>query len=181
MAWDMAEMTRIEYMESLPEGTIGAEIGVLEGEFSAQILATPVKKLYLVDPWKHYETGYDDSANVNQGGQDHRYRNVCAKFAGDPRAIILREESGSQVVMDAIQDVDWVYIDANHSYEAVWNDLTWYSEMCDLLMLHDYCENDITRGHGWGVIRAVEDWLAVSKWKKVLVTDEDWPTVVLKK
>jgi hypothetical protein len=174
-------MTRIQHIESLPEGTIGAEIGVLEGEFSAQILATPVKKLYLVDPWKHYETGYDDSANVNQGGQDHRYRNVCAKFANNPRAIILREESGSQAVMDALQDVDWVYIDANHSFEAVWFDLVWYSRMCGMLMLHDFCENEITRKHNWGVVEAVEEWIKVNGWKKTLVTDEEWPTVVLEK
>jgi len=174
-------MTRAQYIASLPEGTIGAEIGVLEGEFSADILATPVKKLYLVDPWKHYETGYNDGANINQGGQDCRFRNVTAKFANEPRAIILREESGSPAVLESLQDVDWVYIDANHSYEAVWNDLTWYSEMCDHLMLHDYCENEITRKHGWGVVRAVGDWLAVSGWKKVLVTDDEWPTVVLKK
>lgn len=174
-------MTRIEYIESLPAGTIGAEIGVLEGEFSEQILATPVKKLYLVDPWKHYERGYDDLANVNQGGQDQRYRNVCSKFSGDHRAVILREESGSQVVLETVKDVDWVYIDANHSYEAVRNDLIWYSKMCDLLMLHDYCENETTIGYGWGVVKAVEDWLSMSEWKKVAVTDEDWPTVVLKK
>jgi hypothetical protein len=174
-------MTRAKYIASLPEGTIGAEIGVLEGEFSADILATPVKKLYLVDPWKHYETGYNDGANINQGGQDCRFRNVTAKFANEPRAIILREESGSPAVLESLQDVDWVYIDANHSYEAVWFDLVWYATICDHLMLHDYCENEKTRKHNWGVVPAVNDWLTMNGWKKVLVTDDEWPTVVLKK
>lgn len=175
-------MTRLQYIASLPEGTIGAEIGVLEGEFSAELLSTGIKKLYLIDPWLYYPEGYNDPANVCQGGQDCRHRNVVNRFKTDPRAIVIRAEGTAPSTLEQVQDIDWAYIDANHSYDAVARDMSAYSKLCNLLMLHDYIENATTKAHGWGVVPAVTDWLERNpSWSKVAVTTDDWPTIILRK
>jgi len=175
-------MTRIDYLAKLPKQSIGAEVGVLEGEFSAEILKRcKVAQLYLIDPWKHYKTDYNDPANVDQAGQDQRYERVKARFGDDPRVTVIRAESRSGEVRDALQRLDWAFLDANHSYIETMADLSYYSTIADLLMVHDYCENALSKQLGWGVMPAVDNWRSYSGWKKVLVTEEEWPTVVLRK
>ena len=176
-------MTRIDLIRRLPAGTIGYEIGVLTGEFSAQILSTPVKKLILVDEWRyHRDDEYRlDPANCDQGGQDMRYEAVCKRFDGDSRVDVIRTDSTSWRVYGCMQTwpPDWVFIDANHTYEQVILDLRFYAIHCDRMFAHDYVDNEASQAMGFGVKRAVDNFCRAHGWRINAITDEEWPTVEL--
>ena len=173
-------MTREDWIAKVAPDSFGVEIGVLEGEFSQLILSHNPRKLILVDAWLHFEDGYSDPANINQGGQDTRFRKVSEKFANDPRVEILRSLSRSEEVALALKGKpEWIYIDANHTEEDCFQDLSFYSQFAPVLATHDYLPDD---NHlGFGVRRAVERFLALGGWEIDLVTEESFPTVVLKK
>lgn len=173
-------MTREEWIASVAPNSFGVEIGVLEGDFSQVILSNNPRKLVLVDAWLHFENGYADPANINQGGQDTRFRKVTERFANDPRVTIVRALSRSQEVAPALNGgANWIYIDANHAEEDCFQDLCFYSQFAPMLAAHDYLPDD--NPLGFGVRRAVERFLELGGWEIDLITKEDWPTVVLKK
>ena len=173
-------MTREDWIASVAPASFGVEIGVLEGEFSQVILSHTPRKLVLVDAWLHFESGYVDSANINQGGQDTRFRKVTEMFSNDPRVTIIRSLSRSDEVASVLKDKpDWIYIDANHAEEDCYQDLCFYSQFAPVLAAHDYLPDD--NALGFGVRRAVERFLALGGWDINLITEEDFPTVVLKK
>jgi len=173
-------VTREDWIAKVAPDSFGVEIGVLEGEFSQLILNHNPRKLVLVDAWLHFESGYADPANVNQGGQDARFRRVTERFANDPRVEIIRSLSRAEEVDTALSGKpDWIYIDANHAEEDCYQDLWFYSQFAPTLAAHDYLPHD--NALGFGVRRAVERFLALGGWEIDLVTEEDFPTVVLKK
>lgn len=120
-------------LKIVPKNSIGAEIGVHKGDFSAQILRTAdPTTLHLVDPWKYEESDtYKDAwyGGKTKGGQsemDERYAAVRLRFEPDIRAGRVRIHRGySSDVLDEFPDAyfDWVYIDGNHLYEFVKQDL----------------------------------------------------------
>jgi len=177
-------MTRIQMIQNLPPNTVGVEVGVLEGHFSHQILSTPVKRLYLVDAWVHQNSGYTDPANIEQPGQDYRYHLVYEKFKTDGRVEIIRDWSTSDKVLHKLtKDIpDWVYIDANHTFDVVLDDLNFYSKLTKHLFLHDYVDNEISKSMNFGVMQAVEVFLNHNlDWQIRNISDEEWPTVELVK
>jgi len=98
-----------------PRHGVGAEIGVLKGNFSAQLLrfARP-SRLHLVDPWM-------------QKNGDAFYDRVCRRFAGKiARGTVVVHRARSTDAVDALEELDWVYIDGNHTYEHVKEDLASY-------------------------------------------------------
>ena len=117
----------------LPENGAGMEIGVHRGDFSSQILeiAKP-SEMHLVDPWQYessetYERAwYGGKAEGGQHEMDTRYRLVCDKFKeliAQGRVIVHRAYAGD--ALSALPDnyLDWVYIDGNHLYDYVKQDL----------------------------------------------------------
>ncbi len=129
-------VTRGFLLRQLPRDGLGAEIGVYKGGFSSRILrvARP-RELHLIDPWK-YEPGpayrrswYGGRLGEGQERMDRLYRQVCARFSTDTkggRVHIHRCTSleAARVFPDAF--FDWVYIDGNHLYEFVRQDLESY-------------------------------------------------------
>ncbi len=75
-------------LEQLPSGSVGVEIGVHRGDYSAEILrVVQPKQLHLIDPWKHEQA--DDYKDAWFGGRaggpsdmDRRYRAVCRRGEG---------------------------------------------------------------------------------------------------
>lgn len=117
---------RAQLLDSLPKGATCAEIGVWDGGFSEEILErTQPKKLHLIDPWL-FQPEFNNSAfgrQAHSDTMDDKYPAVCAKFKGDKRVTIHR--AMSHEALEAFKDaaLDWVYIDGNHNYEVVSNDL----------------------------------------------------------
>ena len=120
----------------------GAEIGVETGVYSEALLkANPNLHLFCIDPWKVsvYEP---DIQNVNYEQQHH---NNCLKEArirlAPLNCKIIRKKS-----LDAVRDfpdnsLDFVYIDANHDFVNVTNDIHYWSKKVrsgGIVSGHDY-------------------------------------------
>ena len=124
---------RLFVLDQLPRQSIGAEIGVHTGEFSAVMLTRLApQELHLIDPWRHETAAlykkawYGGQARGGQAEMDARYQAVCARFASEiqaGRVIIHRECSAPALRQCAAAQFDWIYIDGNHLYEFVKQDL----------------------------------------------------------
>jgi hypothetical protein len=117
------------------------EVGVATGTFMEIILATWPYTYTGVDRWKHV-AGYDDSANVDQEQQEKRYSQCLemAKKAGQ-RACLLRCDSVMAASTFLDKSLDVVYIDAEHTCDAVVRDIqAWAPKIKPggLLCGHDY-------------------------------------------
>jgi hypothetical protein len=119
---------RQELLRQMPTGARCAEIGVWKGQFSERILETTNPKLlYLVDPWSFQprkpERRYGGKIAKNQENMDSIFENVRDRFKHLDGVRIHRQTS-----VDFFEDLeellDWVYIDGDHSREAVFGDLT---------------------------------------------------------
>lgn len=119
---------------------VGVEIGVFKGQFSKAILDRWPGTLYMVDPWrplgdeyldssnhKLHATAYSDTMNAIQGYED--------------RAFMIRALSDQAVHLFADNSLDYVYIDGNHAYDWVKQDLElWWPKLKSggIMTGHDY-------------------------------------------
>lgn len=161
-AADQRAQSLLEWLKDIPN-PVGAEIGVFAGELSRRLLQRSDLTLYLVDSWsaKHdqrYADSGDFHANLSQAKQDYfcRLTQQMVGFAGS-RAKILRKDS-----VEAAKDIpdgslDFVFIDADHSYEGCKADIeAWLPKVKPggFISGHDY-EN--TAFPKFGVKRAVDE------------------------
>src|SRR3990167_7957487 len=118
---------------------VGAEIGVAQGEFSKLIVVGNEQvKLYGVDPWEPYR-GYKDY--IKPESFDNLYAEAKSRLQYFKRFEFVRKYS-----MDAVKDfednsLDFVYIDANHEYEYVKQDITEWAKKVKsggIVSGHDY-------------------------------------------
>ena len=109
----------------LPKETTGAEIGVWKGEFAKYLFdKLNPKTLYLIDPWKFQpsfpDRWYGGAKASSQEDMDNICNNVQTMFNSHKNVKIIR---GSIDDIPDNTELDWVYIDGDHSYEAVFHDL----------------------------------------------------------
>jgi hypothetical protein len=114
----------------VPKRSMCAEIGVHEGEFSEQILNTvDPEKLHLIDPWKQGDGLFGKQAARDQAILDERYAKVTERFAEEIEASRVRiHRNLSSEIVGEFDDsyFDWIYVDGNHLYEYVKQDLELY-------------------------------------------------------
>lgn len=146
-----------QWLEGM-ESPRGAEIGVFAGELSRRLLQNPDLTLYMVDSWKQGDGGDDFHARLTQEQQDHYLgaTRAATAFAGTRARILVKDSvEAAQEVPDG--SLDFVFIDANHTYEACKADVqAWLPKVkpTGFIAGHDY-ENP---GYPtWGVKRAVEE------------------------
>jgi len=144
----------------------GCEIGVQEGKFSEVILQNwHGQKLYSLDPWQHFgEKEYLDLANRDQAAQDLLYENTQKRLAcfGE-RSVILRQTSVKAAEAFTAEQLDFAYIDAQHTYEAVAKDMRiWFPKIKPggILCGDDYIPDGLYTFGLFGVKRAVDEFAA---------------------
>jgi hypothetical protein len=181
-AWNHVVGPRRRLLRYLPERSVGAEVGVWEGDFSRRIIdSVKPSMLYLVDPWRfeqeYAEAWYGGAAARSQSDMDQIHANVVSRFAND-KVTIFRVPSTEADIPD--HSLDWVYIDGDHTYEHVLADLRYYATKVrpgGLITGDDYGIQ------GWwfdGVTVAVDEFVAsaAARWERryesqfVLRTDE---------
>jgi hypothetical protein len=140
---------------------VGCEVGVHAGETAKCVLESldKIEKYHVIDPWKIYEM-YDgnlyrkpshkkfksmDEAYFNfvKTTKPYKSKIICHKMTSVEAAELIENES-----------LDWVFIDANHEYEYVKENLKlWIPKVKSggLISGHDY-------GNKWkGVKKAVNE------------------------
>lgn len=183
----LCPINRVQLLSALPKQAAVAEIGVAEGAFSAEILAAcDPRRLTLIDPWEWQdrEDYLADGNNVDADEQERRAQEVCARFANDSRVAILRDYSTRAAATFTDGELDWVYVDAVHSYDGTLSDLrSFYPKVAEngLILGHDFANHVKAKGMDFGVIEAVETFIAESGCHLLLVTNELYPTFVLAK
>tara|TARA_R110000824_G_scaffold199900_3_gene383935 strand:- start:9214 stop:9897 length:684 start_codon:yes stop_codon:yes gene_type:complete len=130
-------------------GDVCAEVGVWKGKYSWEILSRGPSKLHLIDPWVHQDYPVDDPKEARwyccgQEKMDIIYNDVVQQF--NDYSNVTKDANRHGSVKRLITEVkihrlfstqadfseayfDWVYIDANHSYENVLADLRHYSPL----------------------------------------------------
>lgn len=163
--------TRRDMVRALiPTGSVIAELGVLCGTFSKDLLSTRPKKLHLVDLWQDGLVIEEDGVLVEK-----KPRESLIKVFDDYSSNI---EAGQIEIhiCDAIEflknfTIDAAYIDDLHTYDHLLQELF----LCGagLIFVHDYCEVFPQ------VIKAVDDFVALTKSQIIGITNEEknivWP------
>lgn len=157
---------RDEILGLLPRGAVGAEIGVWTGDFSAQILAaTAPQRLHLIDPFQtRHEPTYDAAwYGAARGADLSAVRDgVLERFAEEIALgqVLVHQAPSQQVLADIPPgSLDFLYIDGDHTYDAVRSDLELGFAACKPGGL--ICVDDYVLGRWWGdaVLRAVHEFL----------------------
>lgn len=160
---------RSAVLEVLPKASIGIEVGVARGDFSKRILNTvKPQRLILVDPWHIAEEGSQKHAahygsdRVDQSFLDARYDSVLNRFKEQREKAIVEIFRGTFLEWSLEYpgiSVDWVYVDGDHTFDAVSRDLDLAYQIVKpggLIACDDYCKK------GWwedGVTEAVHKFL----------------------
>lgn len=143
----------------------GVEIGVAQAYNAESILESlPIKKLYLVDPYMPYLEAY--------GWVDPRQHFLMARkrLSRFEEKVVFIKKKSSEAVDDVPNNLDFVYIDGNHSYEFVRKDIELYYPKVSrggVLGGHDFYASFL------GVCRAVTEF-ADKKGLKLSGEKYDW-------
>ena len=154
----------------------GVEIGVQFGLYSELILEnSDLKRLYSIDPWiKFPEEEYKkDAANVCQEQQDYRYLSTIFRLNRfHTRSVVLRMVSEEASVLFSSDQLDFIFIDGNHSYQYVKQDLElWYPKIKPggLFSGDDYL---FSPGGETPVKNAVDEFVKTNNLKLYLTTEK---------
>ena len=157
----------LDLLKRLPEGPVcGVEVGVFMGRFSSYLLTRQDLFLTMVDPWEGHGASYmegapDWNAKLTQTEQDafHGQTIINTRWAASRRKVIrARSLDAAPIIRDG--SPDFVFIDGDHTYEAVKADLdAWWPKVKPggWLCGHDYGLNE------FGVERAVDEWAEVQR------------------
>jgi Methyltransferase domain len=162
-----------------------AEIGVQRGLFSRSLLDRwRGSMLHLVDPWRHFSDGYVDIGNVSNAQHEAYMREAQANLEPHrDRYRMHRQLSLEAVGTFADASLDFVYIDANHEFQAVLDDIhAWFPKVKPggVLAGHDYLDGMLPAGD-FGVKRAVRAFECETGLLAQGTYDPAWPSWYLVK
>jgi len=147
---------------------VGVEIGVHFGINAKNILENyDIKLLYLIDPYVVY---FDTSGGtVGDQKEYDKIKKFARGYLKGYYNIVWIEEPSDIAVNFVLNDLDFVYIDGDHSYEATKKDIELYYPKVrsgGLVAGHDYKPSEP------GVVKAVNEFF---KGKKIMYGGRwDW-------
>lgn len=150
------------YLLEKENWTVGAEIGVLRGDFAKEILTRWPKctKYVLVDAWREMEN-YHDLSNKNNDIQERNYQSTLKKLEPWSNKTEICRDFSVQCALRYYPDqqkkmeFDFVYIDARHDYKGVTEDLIYWWPLVR--------EGGIMAGHDF-----------VTQWEGPQQTGQNW-------
>lgn len=139
---------------------IGAEVGTEHGAYAQKLCAgnPQLTKLSCVDPYMAipYYGGYKEQNEVNTF-----YEEAKRRLSGYPAAEIMKMTSMEAVKQFEPKSLDFVFIDGNHHFEYVVNDIIHWTRVVrpgGIVYGHDYSDQ-------FHVREAVQAFMQVSKIK----------------
>lgn len=162
---------RKEFIEMLAERgksnafLLGVELGTDHGKYAQQLLdGIPNLQLNCIDPWLPYTEGTSvhNEENVNK-----IYEEAKNRLFPYPNCGIIRKTSMEAVKNYEDNMLDFVFIDGNHSYSYVKEDIEEWTKKVKpggIVAGHDYKEDKV---NNYGVIEAVNEYVRenhISPW-----------------
>jgi hypothetical protein len=161
----------------LRTGAVGAEIGVWHGEgaMTAFEKCPQIKRLYLIDPYEKARDEFDKCDLPPAGYDRHQFKDAIAnavkntmKWSEKCYFVFARS---IEVILP--EPLDFVYIDANHNYEYVKEDIEhWYPQLKKggILSGHDYptesvkkAVDEFCRKNKLELVKTIPDWYCYKK------------------
>jgi hypothetical protein len=153
--------------------TVGVEVGVDMGKFSRYICENiPNVKLFCVDPWIEYPCRPHHGLTGNQEHRDRCFE-VSKQVLRNFDVEFVRKHSMEAVKGFENESLDFVYIDGNHEYSYVKDDISQWNKKVrnnGIVSGHDYYR------HGRGVVRAVNEYVREDKIGTWFITDKSRPS-----
>jgi hypothetical protein len=165
-------LNRVNWLHDIVLPTVGGnamaiEIGVWRGAYSFDIIAALNPSLfYGVDPYCLFDDYTDTPDQVefsNQSNLDKLYSDVKMRYSQFTNAQLIRSTSADAVGRFEDNSVDFVYIDGDHTYEFVSQDIArWWPKIKPggILSGHDYTPGNPQKNRIYGVIPAVDEFVA---------------------
>jgi len=158
-----------------------AEIGVLQGANSNEILGSPavdiIKDYIAIDPWREWKIGREFSRKT-QKDWDNDYKAVLKYMQWFPQLRVMKLPSLEAAPLFKDGYFDLVFIDGDHSYDAVIADIkAWIPKVRNggILCGHDYVATSRRKIDWHDVIHAVDDFFGD---KKSILGDTVWAVEV---
>lgn len=138
--------TKTDIVNLLPPNPVTCEVGVAGGRFSLDILKGWNPSLhYAVDNWATIENERGDG-NFHQLWHNMNYHTMLWNLKDYMHKVkIIKGISWDMAVNVPDETIDFIYLDANHSLEAVKKDLeAWYPKLKvgGIMAGHDYLNPD---------------------------------------
>lgn len=168
-----------EILSRLGKNSRGAELGVYKGALSKRLLIRKDLHLLMVDSWGVYRDGYaqSDDYHARTSADDHdgamRMATGLTDFAADRREII-RSDSVAAAANVPDGSLDFVFVDADHTYEGCMADIkAWFPKIKPggLLCGHDFEHPEYPK---WGVAQAVREFCAETGLAFEMGSDYTW-------
>jgi hypothetical protein len=160
------------------KGLVGVEIGVCGGEHALSLLETlKIDKLFLIDPYEMYET-YVNGEGTNYGTTQlplsDTYIQALNLLKPFEECVRWIKKLSDDAVKEIHEPLDFVYVDGNHDYDFVKNDIENYYPLLKkggVMGGHDFY-NGFAITHN-GVINAVTQFSASNN-IQLFVEQPDW-------
>jgi len=108
------------------EDLVVVEIGVWKGDNAERLCEElDIKKMYLIDPYDKYEEWDFPNANNDISKAETEARDKLSEYD----FITWIRDHSDNAVTEIEDEIDYVYIDGNHSYDFVKSDLDNYYEL----------------------------------------------------
>ncbi|QDT40359.1 hypothetical protein Pan241w_04150 [Gimesia alba] len=164
----VTKLTDIRWRREIPlwlkseKLTILAEIGVRDGDHLHSLLKSNPEQMVAIDLWKDDGVLGHNDALFNQEQIERCYQKVCR--LGEQHSCLEIYRGLSAEIAPHFSDghFDFIYIDADHTYEGVCQDLElWWPKVRrgGVLSGHDYILRKNPKGLVFGVVPAVHEFI----------------------
>jgi predicted O-methyltransferase YrrM len=161
----------IDLINYIPDNLTMAEVGCYAGESTKMFLeSNKVNLLYAIDIWE------DEMDNFKKIRPNHDFSIVEKTFDESMKEFNVKKlKMYFSEALESLPTLDFIYIDANHDYEFVKDDITNGLKKvkdCGIISGHDY------NNQNPGVIRAVNEFFGEPD---VIFSDSSWLVKLNKK
>lgn len=164
----------------------GVEVGVHQGEYSRILLGSwKGRLLHSVDAWKSFDQNiYISTCNVNDAEHERNFQITKKGLqASGGRSNVIRATSRDASSSFEDASLDFVYLDAQHHYGAVVEDISlWFPKVKPggIIAGHDYLDGMIDNSE-FGVKSAVDEFISNSRLQLLVTKAEPYPSWFIRK